>query len=399
MNNIYIHAHAGICAIGDDAAVLRDTILSDVPPCAGAVSQAYSADKTVFLGAVAGTDSGDVCVIDDAHVFKNRNNALLDKVFAKMSAEFAQARQGIADDRIAIILGSSNAGIEEGENAVAHQVAHGTPPDTYAYEQQEYGSPAQFLARKLSVTGPAYVISTACSSGAKAFISAARLLQAGVCDLALVGGSDVLSQLTVNGFLSLDAVDGGRSQPFAAERKGIHLGEAAALFVLSKVPSEIRLLGWGESSDAHHMAAPQPDGLGAEASMRAALSHAGLTATDIDYVNLHGTATAQNDSMEAAAVARVFGADVPMSSTKALTGHTLGAAGAIEALFCCLTLSQRSAPTRLPVHWTDGDIDPALPRLNFVRPVQDSRARLRYVLSNSFGFGGSNASLIFEKVA
>lgn len=398
MNHIYIHAHAGICAIGDDVSTLRDAILSDAPPCAGAATQAYSVDKSIFLGNVADVDVSDACFTDASGDFKNRNNVLLGRVFAKIAAEFSEARQGVADDRIAIILGSSNAGIEEGENAVAHQLAHGEHPHDYVYEQQEYGSPAQFLANKLGVTGPAYVISTACSSGAKAFISAARLLQSGVCDLALVGGSDVLSQLTVNGFLSLDAVDGGRSQPFAAARKGIHLGEAAALFVLSRTPSGIRLLGWGESSDAHHMAAPQPDGLGAEASMRAALAHANLTVADIDYVNLHGTATAQNDSMEAAAVGRVFGALVPVSSTKSLTGHTLGAAGALEALFCCLTLSQSDAPSRLPIHWIEGDIDPALPDLNFVKPAKNMSARLRCVLSNSFGFGGSNASLIFEKV-
>ena len=226
-----------------------------------------------------------------------------------------------------------------------------------------------------------------------------------MCDLAIVGGADVVSQLTAQGFLSLEAVDGGRCQPFAQTRKGIHLGEGAALLVLSREPAPIQLSGWGESSDAYHIAAPQPDGTGAELSMRYALRHARLNAEQIDYLNLHGTATRQNDAMEAQAVARVLGAQVKVSSTKSLTGHTLGAAGAVEALFSCMILQSASASEQaglsapsVPPHWINGAIDAELPSLNFALPDQCTVPQLRHVMSNSFGFGGSNASLIFSKV-
>lgn len=380
--------------MGDNAAHLQSTILSGAAPSAGVMSDAYSPMRPVFLGRIE-----QYLAWSDSHssVFKSRNNAVLQHVLSQIEPEWSRLSEGILPERMAVIVGSSNAGIEESENAVAYQTTHQKASPTFEYEQQEYGSPAQFLAHVLGVTGPAYTISTACSSSAKAFISAARLLEAGLCDIALVGGSDVLSQLTVNGFMSLGAIDGGRSQPFAEGRQGIHLGEAAALFILSRTPSNLRLAGWGESSDAHHMAAPHPEGVGAAASMRAALTHANLSPADIDYINLHGTGTAQNDAMEGLAVSCVFGARTPVSSTKSFTGHTLGAAGAIEALFCCLTLAQVDAPYRLPVHHVSDAIDSSLPALNFVSPIQSPVSALRYVLSNSFGFGGSNASLVFER--
>jgi 3-oxoacyl-[acyl-carrier-protein] synthase-1 len=305
--------------------------------------------------------------------------------------------------RIAVIIGSSNAGIETGERALAAVKQAGALPAQYQYAQQEYGNPALFISWLIGSCGPAYTISTACSSSAKAFISAARLLQQNLCDLAVVGGADVLSQLTANGFLSLEAVDGGCCQPFSAQRKGIHLGEAAALFVLSREPSNIRLAGWGEASDAYHMAAPHPEGVGAEQSMRSALECAKLSAYEIDYLNLHGTATLQNDNMEAQAVNRVFaGAHTQMSSTKPLTGHTLGAAGAIEAMLCCLTLNQQfsakaSHQQFLPIHWINGDIDDSLPELSFVSQTSCQVESIQHIMSNSFGFGGSNASLIFSR--
>lgn len=392
---VYVHDYCGINAIGDDLEKMQNTLLGINSPDKGVLSQAYSPKHPMFLGKIE-----DISTLPGTteNAFKNRNNALIYQAFLKMKTAWSQASNLIDPARIAIIIGSSNAGIEEGEKVIAALTQSGSLPEDYAYARQEYGSPAHFLAKLLNTEGPAYTISTACSSSAKAFISAARLLQANVCDIALVGGSDTLSQLTVNGFLSLEAVDGERCQPFAQNRKGIHLGESAALFILSREPSSIKLAGWGESSDAYHMAAPQPEGLGAEKSMQTALVHANISAQEIDYVNLHGTATAQNDAMEAAAVARVFGNRVPISSTKPHTGHTLGAAGATEALFCCLTLAQTSSPARVPMHWIDGSIDAQLPELNFVRET-NTVSRLKYILSNSFGFGGSNASLLFERVA
>ena len=386
---IYIQNLNAICALGEDLPTISKHLFADTHQDFGQHSTQYSL-KPVFLSWL---NNHFALPSDTPLRFCSRNNGLIYQTFLGLKDHWQAATSGIFKNRIGVVLGSSNSGIEEGENAITHQNATGDLPSNYRYEQQEYGSPALYLAHFLDITGPAYTLSTACSSSAKAFISGARLIQAGICDVVLVGGSDTLSQLTVNGFISLEAVDDGRCKPFSVNRAGIHLGEGCALFILSKKPAAVELIGWGESSDAHHMSAPQPEGLGAEASMQKALLKAGIKASDIDYINLHGTATMQNDAMEAKAISRVFPNRPWVSATKSLTGHTLGAAGAIEAAFCWLTLNNSS---KLPTHWWDGEYDPTLPKLKFVIP--DTSLKPRYVLSNSFGFGGSNASLIFAKV-
>ena len=407
LSKIYIHAYEGICALGTGRTAIQQKLFdSQQAPTDGVLSSVFSPHAPMFLGLVSPECTNIESLPEHTpKQFKSCNNALLYQAFLQLEPEWQRLSQGIARHRIAVILGSSNSGIAQGEAAIASLQQHQHLPAKYCYAQQEYGSPAQFLSWLLGTNGPAYTISTACSSGAKALISGARLLQQHVCDLAIVGGADVVSQLTAQGFLSLEAVDGGRCQPFAQTRKGIHLGEGAALLVLSREPAPIQLSGWGESSDAYHIAAPQPDGTGAELSMRYALRHARLNAEQIDYLNLHGTATRQNDAMEAQAVARVLGAQVKVSSTKSLTGHTLGAAGAVEALFSCMTLQSASASQQaglsapsVPPHWVNGAMDAELPSLNFALPDQCTVPQLRHVMSNSFGFGGSNASLIFSKV-
>jgi 3-oxoacyl-[acyl-carrier-protein] synthase-1 len=235
-------------------------------------------------------------------------------------------------------------------------------------------------------------VSTACSSSAKVFASARSLIFAGVCDAVLIGGVDSLCAMTLCGFSSLEAVDPNITNPMRANRAGINIGEAAVLFMLSKGGQGVQLLGVGESSDAHHMSAPEPDGVGAEAAMRAALADAGLRPEDIDYVNLHGTGTIHNDSMESKAVARVFGLNTPCSSTKALVGHTLGAAGAIEAAFCWIALNTQGDEVPLPPHIWDGCRDPELPEIRLVESGEFGP--IRFTLSNSFAFGGSNCSVI-----
>ena len=406
-SKIYIHAYEGICALGTGRTAIQQKLFeSQQAPTNGVLSSAFSPNTPMFLGLVSPECTNiESLPKHTPKQFKSCNNALLYQAFLQLEPEWQRLSQSVARHRIAVILGSSNSGIAQGEAAIASQQQHQHLPAKYCYAQQEYGSPAQFLSWLLGTNGPAYTISTACSSGAKALISCARLLQQHVCDLAIVGGADVVSQLTAQGFLSLEAVDGGRCQPFAQARKGIHLGEGAALLVLSREPAPIQLSGWGESSDAYHIAAPQPDGAGAELCMRHALRHARLDAEQMDYLNLHGTATRQNDAMEAQAVARVFGERVKVSSTKSLTGHTLGAAGAVEALFSCMTLQSASASQQaglsapsVPPHWVNGAMDAELPSLNFALPDQCTVPQLRHVMSNSFGFGGSNASLIFSKV-
>ncbi|MDT8448207.1 MAG: beta-ketoacyl-[acyl-carrier-protein] synthase family protein [bacterium] len=327
--------------------------------------------------------------------FLSRNNQLLYHAFRQQEAAYRSAIQAVGPDRVAIVLGTSTSGVAQTEQALAHLAAQGSLPEDFDYRRQEIGNGAAFLQTLTGVSGPVYGLSTACSSSAKAFGSAMGLIQAGLADAALVGGADSLCALTLNGFASLEALSAEPSRPFEAQRKGLNIGEGAALFWLSKSPSPLRLLACGESSDAHHMSAPQPQGHGAADAMRAALGQAGLEPGQIGYLNLHGTATLLNDQMESRAVAEVFGAPgPPCSSTKALTGHLLGAAGAVEAAFCCLLLSQES-PSLPPQNFVEGP-DPALPVLNWVQPGQ-STLGLRYLMSNSFAFGGSNCSLIFGK--
>jgi 3-oxoacyl-[acyl-carrier-protein] synthase-1 len=239
------------------------------------------------------------------------------------------------------------------------------------------------------------VVSTACSSSAKVFAAAARMLAAGLIDAALVGGVDSLCLTTLYGFNSLELLSPEPCRPFAAERKGLSIGEAAA-FILLERPADslnaedVLLLGTGESSDAHHMSSPHPEGLGARMAMAAALQAAGLQASDIDYINLHGTATPSNDAAEGRAVAALFGDRVPCSSTKGATGHTLGAAGGLEAVISALALRHGFLPGGVNTR----QVDPGIP----IQYLTANRERApRRVLSNSFGFGGTNCSLVLGR--
>lgn len=298
--------------------------------------------------------------------------------------------------RVGVVLATSTGGIEEATDGLAAYQQDGAWPQDYRYAHQELAGPAEFLAEWLELAGPCYVISTACTAGARAIISAQRLLQTGLCDAVICGGVDTLARLPLNGFHALGAMDSARCNPFARERHGINIGEAAALFLMTREHGAVQLLGTGSSSDAHHMSSPDPEGRGAMMAMQDALADARLDATQIDYLNLHGTATTHNDAMEALAVAAVFPHGVPCSSTKPLTGHTLAAAGALEAAFCWLSLDDG----RLPPQVRDGEADPELPMLRFV----DAGARLpatkpRRLMSTSFAFGGNNACLILGDAA
>ncbi|MGL5177599.1 MAG: beta-ketoacyl-ACP synthase, partial [Aeromonas veronii] len=267
--------------------------------------------------------------------YDSRNNRLLLAALADIEEEVNVAIARVGSQRVALVLGTSTSGIGEAEVAVAASERGEALPPQFDYVQQELGSPSLFLAAHLGIEGPAMTISTACSSSARAFITARRMLASGQADVALVGGADSLCGLTLNGFDSLESLSEQRCQPFAAGRDGINIGEGAALFLVSLEPAPLALLGDGESSDAWHISAPHPQGEGAERAMRMALTRAGLEAEQVGYVNAHGTATRLNDEMESRALARLFPNKVPVSSTKVLTGHTLGAAGATEAALCC----------------------------------------------------------------
>ena len=330
-----------------------------------------------------------------------RNNALSLAALLQIEREISEALAGVTPTRVAVVMGSSTAGIAAAEDAVAASRHDGVLPDEFHYAQLELGGVAEFVADHVGARGPCYTISTACSSGAKALASARSLLDLGLCDVAIAGGTDSLCRTTAHGFSALKAISDVPSVPFSANRAGFTLGEGSAICVLTRDTGGIQLVGTGESSDAHHMSAPHPDGAGAEAAMRAALDDAGLTPDRIDYLNLHGTGTPLNDVMEGKAVHRVFADHVPCSSTKPLVGHTLGASGAIEAAFCWLALrALDDGRLPLPPHSWDGIADPDIPPIRLARAHDAATIGAdAVVMSNSFGFGGNNCSLILATAA
>lgn len=305
-----------------------------------------------------------------------RIGALVDAAMSQLRPALAALYAEVGASRVGAVVGTSNSTMEEFTDN----------PD-----EIDMAYPAERLAETWGVGGPAWSVSTACSSSAKVFASARRLLASGVCDAVVVGGADAHTRTVVEGFHALESLAEGLTRPLCADRDGINLGEGAAFFIMRKAGRGVRLLGVGESSDAYHLTAPDPDGVGAEAAMRAALDDARLRPEDVDYVNLHGTGTVYNDAMECAAVRRVFGTRVVCSSTKPLTGHCLGAAGAIEAALCSLALLR---PEGLPPHCAE-PVDAAL--APFPVAARDNAAKADVILSNSFAFGGSNASVILAR--
>lgn len=293
-----------------------------------------------------------------------RTNRLL-KLAAEQLSDLKDAIARVGADRVGIVLGASNTGIDEAENFVDAWLDSGEKPAALDFSMIELGTPARYLKTLLGVEGPAYTVSTACSSATKAFAAAARLLEKGICDLVITGGVDGRCRFAMNGFHALGALSQGKCRPLADDRDGINLGEAVALFTLEREGDGVKLLSVGESSDAYHATAPDPEGTGAEAAMRAALAAAKLAPEVVDYLNLHGTGTQANDAMEMKAVSRVFPVRPKLvESTKDLTGHCLGAAGAVEAALCWLLIRV---------------------------------GRASVALSNSFAFGGSNASALFSR--
>ena len=389
-SNIYLHPPGIVCALGHGIPQVREALWNAAGPGGLTQTERYSPGRSLPLGEVhAALPSLDHA----APQHRVRNNAIALLALAGIRPAIEAAINRFGPGRVAVVVGTSTSGLPEGEAARALHEHTGAWPEGFSYAQQELGNLADFLAAELGLTGIAHVISTACSSGAKALASGARLLKAGMADAVVAGGCDALGAFTVAGFSALESVSAERCNPMSLNRRGINLGEGAALFLMTREEAPVRLAGWGESSDAHHMSAPDPSGRGAMRAMQAALQRAGVAAGAIDYLNLHGTATPHNDVMESLAVAEVLGTAVPVSSTKPLTGHTLAAAGAIEAAFSWLTLVDNPQGL-LPPHWWDGQADPALAPLRLVAPGESLGRAPRHVLSNSFAFGGSNASVL-----
>jgi 3-oxoacyl-[acyl-carrier-protein] synthase-1 len=352
-----------------------------------------------FIGRVDGVE--DAPITGALAAFDCRNNRLGKMALRAdgFSESVARAIGRYGAGRIALILGTSTSGVREGERAFARRSAEtgALPKDFRFAETHDHHSLASFVQSYLGLEGPAITVSTACSSSAKVFADAAQLMEAGVCDAAVVGGADSLCLLTLYGFKSLELTAAGPCRPNDTERAGISIGEAAGFALLEHADTanedtKALMLGYGESADAYHMSAPHPEGLGAELAMRIALERARLAPNRVDYVNQHGTGSRQNDQSEDAAIARVFGSGMRCSSTKGATGHTLGAAGILEIAICCLAMRNGFIPGNVNLETLD-------PEFRCRVEAAATPGDVRHALTNSFGFGGSNCSILLGRPA
>jgi 3-oxoacyl-[acyl-carrier-protein] synthase-1 len=353
-----------------------------------------SAPLACWIGRVAGVEDAS---LPAAHaVWECRNNRLawLGLHQDQFLDRALDARQRYGAARVALILGTSTASIGATEEAYRHLDSAGLmPPELRRPLIHAPHSLAGFVAEALGLEGPCLTVSTACSSSAKVFANAERLIRLGLADAAVVGGVDTLCDSVLFGFNALELVSADPCRPFDQGRHGISIGEAAGFALLERAdvaPQAPRLLGYGESSDAYHMSSPHPEGLGAELALRDALARAGLRPEQVDYINLHGTASVKNDEVEAALIARAFPASARASSTKGFTGHTLGAAGILEAVVALEAIRHGMVPGNLGCTLPDAACGPQL-------ALQCEQRRVDIALSNSFGFGGNNACLAFGR--
>ena len=383
-----------ICALGSDLETIRDRLLSGstdhlVP------TKLITTGRQVPTGSVTETLPE---LPQSLAVYQCRNHRLAYAAYLKLAPAIESAKARYSPERIGVVLGSSTAGLDATEVAYAVWLETGEVPPGYEYRKQHVmGSVARFVAKISGVGGPAYTVSTACTSGAKALISARDLLETGICDAVITGGVDTLCHMTLNGFEALGALSEKPANPMSRNRDGLNIGEGAAFFVMTREPGPLLFAGAAETCDAYHMSAPHPEGTGAQAAMTGALADAGLKPEHIAYLNLHGTATRQNDIMEAKAVQRVFG-DVPCSSSKPMSGHCLGAAGAVEAAFCWLALGGNGGPVDLLPHGWDGQQDEEIPSLNLVGSSQSfDPDGSTYFMSTNFAFGGNNCAVILQR--
>jgi 3-oxoacyl-[acyl-carrier-protein] synthase I len=389
----YLNNLGMVSPLGDSKAEILKRILSG-DRTGLVLSELLGAENPVYVGEV----SAKLPVIDKIHsVYDCRNNQLLLAALDQIKATVDDMICRFGADRVGVVIGTSTSGLSSTEFAWAEVANTGKKSEGFHYKQQQIAGGADFLAKHLDLKGPAYAISTACSSSGRAFASARRLLALNVCDAVVVGGADSLCRFTVAGFSALESVSAGLCKPFGLHRDGINIAEAAALFVMSKEPGPVQLSGIGASSDAHHFSAPAPDGKTVMKAMCNALQDAEKTPDAIDYINLHGTATPLNDAMESLSVSQVFSDEQAVSSTKGMTGHALGAAAALELGICWMLLTSNDSSGELPPNINDDELDPDLPTLNFVKPGQYLGRKIKTCQSNSFAFGGNNISLIVAR--
>ena len=328
------------------------------------------------------------------HQWDCRNHRLA--WMAMQDAVFRQALHNqigkLGTTRVGLVVGTSTSGIRNTEIAYALRKTEGHWPEGFSYQHtHSVNALCQFVSEALGIQGPAVGIASACASSAKVFLTAQRWISQGIVDVVVVGGVDSLCLSTLHGFNSLQLLSNEMCRPFDRTRTGISIGEAAGFVLLTQESCPVQFLGGGESSDAFHITSPQPDGLGAQAAMYEALEATNLMAGDIDYINAHGTATQSNDRAEAIALETVFsGCDVPVSSTKGITGHTLGAAGIVEAILTIEAVNKQILPPL--ANFVQADIGV---NLNLIHEARS--ASIKYAMSNNFGFGGTNCSLIFGR--
>lgn len=389
MSPLYLTASTLTTALGRGKQSQLDSLLSGESGLR-ACDFPDATDLAAWIGTVAGLEQTRLS--EALQPFDCRNNRLAALGLAQDDFEqsIKAAIQRYGADRIGVFIGTSTSGIQEAELAYKNVDEDGELPDfRYMFTHNNF-SLAHYVQQHCQLTGPACSISTACSSSAKVFAQAQRYIQAGFCDAALVGGVDSLCLTTLYGFNALQLIAPQPCRPFDVERNGISIGEAAGFALLEsqrpQKPSPV-LLGYGESSDAFHISRPHPEGRGAQQAMQQALQKAGLVAADIDYVHLHGTGTMANDATEDLAIEQVFGQQTACSSSKAWTGHTLGAAGIVGALFTALALEHQFAPASLNMQQRD-------PQLRSNLLAQTQQQAMRYAMTNAFGFGGTNCSLL-----
>jgi 3-oxoacyl-[acyl-carrier-protein] synthase-1 len=395
MNPVWLRHYTAASALGLGRNATQRTL--EEGRCALAPCHFETAQLSTYIGTVPAVEAVRLPKALAAYDCRNQRLAqlgLLQDGFDEFARERI-ARWGAA--RVGVFMGTSTGGVLETEIAYRHRDANdGSLPAGFEYRRAHNAfALSDYVRQALGATGPAVTICTACSSSAKVFAAAARMLAAGLIDAAVVGGVDSLCLTTLYGFHSLQLTARGPCRPFDLEREGLSISEAAAFAWLERpgpdpADGDILLLGAGESSDAHHMSSPHPEGAGARRAMQAALDAAQLRPSDLDYINLHGTGTSANDAAEARAVQSLFGSELPCSSTKGASGHALGAAGALEAVICALTLQSGLMPAGLNTR----TLDPAL-RVHYL--TRNRRASVAHVLSNSFGFGGANCALLFGR--
>ena len=377
--NIFINAYDGICSLGDSKTQIMQNIFAKIP----SITKHTIQSKDFMVGKIENLPNFD---IDIKEIYNTRTNLILYQVLQNLKEPLKNLFKKYSKDRIAVIIGTTTTGVEENYKSMqdidlALFIARNSP-----------SNPSEFVKEYLDLHSLAFSISCACTSGAKVFIEAARLLESNLCDAVICGGVDSLNTLTIYGFDSLDILTSqGNAIPFSQNRDGINIAEGAALFILSKDESNIKLKGFCANNDAFHITKPNEDFIAQKDSILLALKMANLNASEIDYINLHGTGTFANDKMEASLINDIFPKTL-CSSTKGLMGHTLGAAGALEAMVCAEILNQKDDQNPLPPHYYDEIYDLNIPKICLVE--KGINKNIKNTLSLSFAFGGDNSAII-----